>query len=105
MDLVDENHLKTLIEKCAKMKLKKVSIDTSPVEKINTHIDSTSPQMSFDQMSIIAHQHKAATTNTIEWTDQHNPLPLNLDNTCNSMNHAQNNKLTRSKLKGGETWE
>ena len=65
-DLIDENHLKTLIEKCATMKLKKVSTDTSPVEKINTRIDSTSPQTSFDQMPIMAHQHQAATSNTLE---------------------------------------
>ena len=53
-DLNDENHLKTLIEKCVKMKLKKVSIEMSPAEKIKTHVDSTSLQTSFDQMSIMA---------------------------------------------------
>ena len=52
-------------------------------------------------MPIMAHQHKAVTKNTIEWKNPHNIPPLNIDNICNSMNYAQNNKLTRSKLK----WE
>ena len=61
----DENHLKKLIDKCVKMKLKKASLEISPVEKINTYVDSTSPQTSFDQMPIMADQHQAATSNTL----------------------------------------
>ena len=85
------------------MKLNKLSIEISPVEKINTHVDSTSPPMSFDQMSIMAYQRQAETSNTLEWADPQIPSQLNLDNMCNSMNHVQHNKLTRTKLKGRET--
>ena len=76
------------------MKLKKFSLEFSPVEKINTHVDSTYQHVSFDQMSIMAHQHQATISNTLEWSDPHNPSPLNLDSMCSSMNYDQSTTLT-----------
>ena len=87
------------------MKLKSVSIAVSPVEKINTHTESTSPPMSFDQMTIISHQHQAVYLNTLEWNDPHNPTPMHLDTTCNSINYINSKeKLNRSKILKGEDW-
>ena len=87
------------------MKLKSASIAVSPVEKINTHIDSESPHIPFNQMYIMSHQHQAASSNTLKWTDPHNLHPMHLDTTCNYISYVHSRKkLTRSKLLKGEDW-
>ena len=75
-------------------------MQVSPVEKINTYIDSTSPQTSFDQMAVMAHQQHAATNNTTEWSDPHDSPLISLDAICNTLNsvNALSEKLTRGKL-------
>ena len=81
---------------------KSVQIKICPVEKINTHVDSTMPQISFDQMSIMAHQHKSAINNSLEWQDPHNSPPLPFEYICNTV--RDRTKLTRSKLKKSPDW-
>ena len=81
------------------MKLKSTLIAVSLVEKTKTHIEYASLQMSFDQMYIASHQCQAASSNTLEWMDLHNPPTLHLENTCNSVSHSYSKeKITRSKL-------
>ena len=85
------------------MKLKTTSLEMSLLKKINTHIDSTYPQISFDQMFIMLHQHNEASSNTAEYTDPHNPPPMNIHNICNSIiNFHSKENLTRYKLLYGE---
>ena len=53
----------------------------------------------------MSHQHQAASSNTSEWKDPHNPPPMHLDNTCNSISYVHSKeKLNRSKLLKGEDW-
>ena len=63
----NETNFIMLLNKCILTKLKTTSLEISLLEKINNHIDSTSPKISFDKMSIMSHQHDAASSNTEEW--------------------------------------
>ena len=83
----NETHFRKVLNKCILVKLKTISLEKHPFEKINTHIDSTSPQILFDHMSIMAHQHNAESSNTAEWTDPHNHPPMAMNNICNIINN------------------
>ena len=87
------------------MKLKSLSIAVSPVENTNTHVESASPQTSFDKIPIVSNQHHAASSKTLEWTDPNNPPPMNLHTMCNSISYVHSReKFNRSKLLKGEHW-
>ena len=87
------------------VKIKSSSLEISPLEKVNAHVDSTSHQISFDKMSIVSHEHDAASSNTTEWTYPHNPRPMHVNNTCNSISNLHfKEKRTRSKLLKSEDW-
>ena len=64
--LKNAEHLADVIYKFLYLKHKHVLVQVSPVDKINAHVDSTSPQTSFDQMIGIVHQQHADITNTAE---------------------------------------
>ena len=64
--LKNDEHLAAIVHKCRHLKHIYILVQVSPVDKINPHVDSTSPQMSFDQMEVMVHQHHAAITNTAE---------------------------------------
>jgi len=50
-----------------------VTITLIPKEHINIRPDTNVPQIHFDQMNVMAHQHSAARNNTPSWSDPHNP--------------------------------
>ena len=64
--LKNTEHLAPIIYKFHHLKHKHILVQVSSIEKINAHVDSTSPQMSFDQMAVMSHQHYAVIANTAE---------------------------------------
>ena len=89
-DSIDE--LKILLKHLNHHQL--LTITFAPVEKVNEHPDSCVPQLHFDQMSVIAHQHMAAKHDGIPWKDPHNCPSL----TENAMIEAVVNKLVKPKI-------
>ena len=68
------------------------------------YVDSTMPQISFDQMSMMAHQHKAAINKSLEWQDPHIISHLPFEYVCNTTTDVPSTKLTGSKLMKSEDW-
>lgn len=63
----DKSHFSSVIANLMDNKHRHAIVTICPIEKINNHVDSTAPQISFDQMSIMAYQHNAVISNSIEW--------------------------------------
>ena len=59
IQLKNAEYLAAIIHKGRNLKHKHALVQVSPVENINTHVDSTSPQIALDQMVVMAHQHHA----------------------------------------------
>ena len=87
-----EDNFRNLFNKCMHMKLKTTSLETHSLQKINTHIDSVSPQISFDQIHLMLHKHDAASSNTEELIDPHNPSPNHTNNICSSIRNFHSKK-------------
>jgi len=97
--LKDKDHLATLINKCRSLQHKSLRLALSPVEKINSNVDKTFPQITFDQMAIMAHQHAAAKHDTPHWHDPHHSPSIHIDSLCNTLHQIKHTeKLTRTKL-------
>ena len=59
MQFKSEKHFTSIVESLLTGNEKHVGIEASPVEKVNAHVDSAVPKMSFDQMNVMAHHHDA----------------------------------------------
>ena len=57
-------------------KRKSLSFILVTQEHINICLDSNIPQIYFNQLNIMAHQHHAARNNTASWLDPKNPPPV-----------------------------
>ena len=98
IQIQDTSHFASIVSSLWKNKAKHTIISICPYEKINKHADSTVLQITFNQMSIMAHQHNAAINSSLEWTDLHNSSPFLLDYICNATSDVPLKKLTRTKL-------
>ena len=76
-----------------------------PPEHINSTPDTNIPQIHFDQMTIMAHQHHAAKHDTPPWSDPHNTPPVSDSNIFAAMDRGQiKPRLTRAFLKRQSDW-
>ena len=50
------------------------SVTLIPLEYIDTNLDYYVPQINFEQLNVMAHQHYAANHNTVPWHNPYNPL-------------------------------
>ena len=76
-----------------------------PVEHVNIRPDTNVPQINFDQMNIMAHQHHAARTDTPPWTDPHNLPPVDDAMVFAAMDRGHiKPRLTRAFLRRQSDW-
>ena len=103
---IDSSHqVAAIIAKARAAKVPSVSFTVVPQEHIDVTPDTNIPQIHFDQLNVMAHQHHAAKHNTPAWSDPHNPPPTDDAAVFAAMDRGHiKPRLTRAFLKRQADW-